>query len=372
MKLPPARPAFGQGWRSRYWRSSSRCRVAEPAVVEAGVDAHVRSERHHAAGQRHVLVVGAVGGGAAGEEPGRRVVVLGDVAGVVVVHLVVVPDHGPGAARVGRLEVRVGAVEGVVASIVLQGHRLGGPLGAHETAAPARLINVVPEVQEQIQLVRRHVAVGGEVTLGVVLAGADADTHPRRQIAGGGRRAQPADGARGVGVVEAVPVVPPRLQADGLHVHGMAPFRRRIGGAGGCERTKAQILGDLPAHRHRVRRHAAAGGEGFRREPGPKHAAVGAGIAGGDAEGERIGLEAVLRAGRRGEQRRRTHRRQGRQGTEQIAPAPSVSVFHGVFLQRQLITLQACSDYPEPVAISCRHTPDPRIICAHLRSSAVP
>ena len=52
-------------------------------------------------------------------------------------------------------------------------------------------------------------------------------------------------------------------------------------------------MGNLPAHRHRLRGHAAAV-QGIRREAGPEHEAVGDRIARGDAERERVGGKARL------------------------------------------------------------------------------
>jgi hypothetical protein len=59
------------------------------------VQTQVRPERYGASRQRHVLVIGFVGGGAAREKQRRVVVLLGCVVRVIVVHLVVVPGDHP-------------------------------------------------------------------------------------------------------------------------------------------------------------------------------------------------------------------------------------------------------------------------------------
>jgi hypothetical protein len=60
-----------------------------------------------------MLPVGAVGSGAATAERRRRVEALRLVVGVVVLDLVVVPGQHERQRGMGRLEIRVGAVQGV-------------------------------------------------------------------------------------------------------------------------------------------------------------------------------------------------------------------------------------------------------------------
>jgi hypothetical protein len=63
--------------------------------------------------QGQVLPVGLVGGGAAAAERRRRVEAFGLVGGVVVLDLVVIPGHHERQRGMGRLEIGVGAVQGV-------------------------------------------------------------------------------------------------------------------------------------------------------------------------------------------------------------------------------------------------------------------
>ncbi len=87
--------------------------------------------RRAAGRQRHVFVVGAIGLGAAAQEGGRVAVVLVDGVGVVVLDLVVVPDHRPGRGLVGGLQQRVAAVGGVAHALAGDVHRLGVLVAAH-------------------------------------------------------------------------------------------------------------------------------------------------------------------------------------------------------------------------------------------------
>ena len=98
--------------------------LGEVAVRDASVQQHVRALRHRGTSQGHVLVVGLVGSGPAAQERLRRRCLascLGNLVGVVVLDLVVVPGNGPREGRMCRLEVLVGSVLGVAVAVVARG-----------------------------------------------------------------------------------------------------------------------------------------------------------------------------------------------------------------------------------------------------------
>ena len=91
----------------------------EAAVVQGAVEVQVRTSAQGAGAEGHHLVVGLVGVRPSVEELGGvDAVVFGDLGGVVVLDLVVVPRHEPRAAGVHGLEVRVGPVLRVADSVV--------------------------------------------------------------------------------------------------------------------------------------------------------------------------------------------------------------------------------------------------------------
>src|SRR6185295_4222660 len=98
----------------------------------------------------------------AGPEGLGRVVVLGDVAGVVVVDLVVVPGDNPREGGVGRLQVGVGAVLGEALPVAVERGRLGPDVTADVAAgrlvdAGAGLVDVVTEVHDEVEVLFGHV-----------------------------------------------------------------------------------------------------------------------------------------------------------------------------------------------------------------------
>src|SRR5262249_60536025 len=96
---------------------------------------------------------------------------LVDVVGVVVLDLVVVPDRRPRRGRVHRLRGRVGLVLGVPRAVVGQRRELGGRraglrrrvhAAGTRRVARAVLVDVVAEVEDEVVLLERHLAVGRE------------------------------------------------------------------------------------------------------------------------------------------------------------------------------------------------------------------
>ena len=139
---------------------------------------HARPLRLHARRQRHVLVVGPVGGRAA--QRGTRLAlhaVLGPIVGVVVVDLVVVPGDDPGTGGMRILQVRIAPVQRMARAVVLERIGLRRAVAAHVVAAPVRLVDVVAEEGDEVGVIGRDVPVGAEVPLLVLLAGGEGEAH---------------------------------------------------------------------------------------------------------------------------------------------------------------------------------------------------
>ncbi len=164
--------------------------LGEPAEREPAVDLRAVPEPGRAAQPHgHPLVVGAVGRGPTGRPGALRggVVVLRALEPGVVGRLVVVPRADERDGAVQGLQVRVGLVERVPTAVVRERHDLVRRVGlahddvllAHGVLAGAVLVDVVAEVQDDVDLLLREVAVGAEVAGLVVGAGHDAEAHPR-------------------------------------------------------------------------------------------------------------------------------------------------------------------------------------------------
>ena len=155
--------------------------ACERPPVEMRVDLHARSLRLHARRQRHVLVVGAVRGRAAREEGLALHAVLGPIVGVVVVHLVVVPDDDPWTGRVRVLQVRIAPIERVARTVVLERVGLRRAVAAHVVAAPARFVDVVAKERDEIGRIGDDVAIRAEIPLLILLAGSEGEPQPARR-----------------------------------------------------------------------------------------------------------------------------------------------------------------------------------------------
>lgn len=118
--------------------------LGEQAPPQPPVEPGVGADGQLRGAQGLVLPVGAVGGGPAQQEVGRRGAVLGDRTSLVVVGLVVVEV---GEHAVGVVARAADSVDGV-------------------------FVHVVAEVEDEVDVVPGEVAVGGEVAVLVLLAGA--------------------------------------------------------------------------------------------------------------------------------------------------------------------------------------------------------
>ena len=297
----------GQACPSRCWRVSSWWMRAP---VHAAEQRHVGTARALCPGQRLVLPVSLVGRGAQRRHVGaqRRARVR---AGVVVLDLVVVPHHQPGAGGVRILQRGVAPVLGVAGPVLVERAQQPALVQARRHRRRRVFVDVVAEKGHQVQVLGGQVAPGGIVAMVPALAAGDRQAQRRSGIGrrGGARAADPALLAQRA---KAVPVPAPGCQARGLGVHAVRPAAVSVLAAARGDAREGLVMGQLPLHRH-LRRQVVAG------QPRPQHQAVGARLAAGDAEGEAgfVGSAGVADEGRGGEQRGGTqpvsaaHRRRG-------------------------------------------------------------
>jgi hypothetical protein len=238
-----------------------------------------------------MLVAGLVGGSTARKEPRRIVCFLGGIAGVVVVHLVIVPADEPGTGRVRRLQLRLALVERVACAIVVERVALGRAVTADAILAPGELVDVVAQVQDEVRLVGEHRLVRGVIAMLVLLARGDGEPQAFRSRIACGRRGGTTDRTARAAGREPVPVGATRFETAGLDVHGVRPVRHRVLDTGTHDPTKLRVGGDLPRYGHGGGRHAAARRERHGGEPRPQHDVVRRRIPGSDPERERARIE---------------------------------------------------------------------------------
>ena len=159
--------------------------------------------------------------------------------------------------------------------------------GRRAPAVSPPLVDVVPGVEDEIELLFGDPAVRGEVPGLVVAAAADRESQTVDGRSRRGRGLRPADLADLVAGPETVQVVAAGLQACHLDVDAVTELGPGDGRASLRHGPEGPVGGDLPLHFDVGHRHAAAL-ERFRREPRPEHDAVRQRIAGGHSERERI------------------------------------------------------------------------------------
>ena len=289
------------------------------AQVHQGPELHAAIHLHPAAaGKRgppegHVLVVRLERGRAAQQEHLARRIVGAGVAGVVVGHFVIVPAHHERRRQVGRAQVVVHLVLPVAHPVVGDAEELVSQMLPHLAVQPAvgraRLVDVIPRVQHEIEIALRDAPIGGEVAVFVVGAAA----HRKAQAIDGGSGRGRGPGAPNLADLppdaESVEVLARGLQPLHLHVEAVRQLGIRRGRALLLDVAEQPIARHLPGHVQRSGRHAAAALERTRRKPGPQHDAVGQRIPRRDAERERIVGKELLG---RGAPRREGLRERGR------------------------------------------------------------
>ena len=220
-------------------------------------------------------------------------------------------EEGVGGVR--PLQVGIGLVDGVALPVVGEVEGVLAQALARcgdQVAAPARVrrvaaifVDVVAVMIDEGELLAREVAVGGVIAVLVILAAGDAELQGFRRGGGEGKGAGPAVDAFLAARLESVPVGPVGLEAGQLDMDAVAELGPGQLFALADDRREPSVRGDLPFDRHRGHRHAAVQVERIGRQPRPDDESVGGGLAGGDAEAERISAPDRLCAhdGRRGE-----------------------------------------------------------------------
>ncbi len=217
-------PSVGlHGWSSRNWRVSSRNSSALPSGIPT-VGAEVAPQPPW-----HVLEERAVPVAAALLE--RHAPVLGgaarNVAGVVVLDLVVVPDRDQRELPADLEQVRVRVVERVLGAVLGERLRLAVGRGRVGTDRPAvrLLVDVVAEAHDEVDVLLRQVRVRVVVAGHELLAGEERDPQPLAR-AGRIRGTKTARGRCAVTGDEAIRVLLARRQP------GHAAARRPVAVAG--------------------------------------------------------------------------------------------------------------------------------------------
>jgi hypothetical protein len=231
-----------------------------------------------------VLEVGAVGARSALPERlgGNRdvaghVVVLGDQPGVVVLDLVIVPRGDEREARVRGLQIRVAAILGVAAAVVVERHRLVADVAARSAVGRPILVDVVAEVNDEVDVLLGEVFVGCVEARLEVLARYERELHLPRLAPGRWERPCPADGAFLLSCPEPVPVPAIRSEIGHVDVNRMRERGQRHGHAPPHDVPQAGIRCQLPVDQNRLGRHPAAV-ERVVRQPRPEHDALVRGI----------------------------------------------------------------------------------------------
>jgi hypothetical protein len=203
---------------------------------------------------------------------------------------------------VGGLQVGVELVDGVDQPVLVEGAGLAHRRVAH-AQAPVHFVDVVAQVRDQPRVLGDHVAVGGEVTLAVVLARPEREAQALGRGLGRRQRQRAPGAADGLAAPEAVEVRAVGVQPTHVDVHAVGALGPGVDVARCGDFAELLVLGHLPGDLDRLGRQGLRV-VGVGRQSRPDHEAVGRGVAGGHAQLERIVDE----------HRRRPHPAQGRGG----------------------------------------------------------
>ena len=232
-------------------------------------------------------------------------------AGIIVLHLVVIPDHRERMRGVRSLQIRIELVQRVLVAVALQADGLAAEALGIQCAPTcvlqrAVLVQVVASMQHQVDIALGDIAQHRVVAAVPGLAGTQRQPQLLQLRVRQRRGAEMTDRAFLIAIAgETIVVVTARAQAADFHMYRMGQLGHRCSNTALHQPAHARIFGHEPAHRHRPRWHATTV-ERVRGQPRPQHRALRIRIAGGNAEGERIAPQPRPRAGR-GQPR---HRRQ--------------------------------------------------------------
>ena len=189
------------------------------------------------------------------------------------------------------LQVGIEAIQGVAQTVLIQRHGLGAHIEGHDLGslggfADVALVDVIAQVQHEIEVLLRHVAIGCVVSIGPILAGHKGESQLLGASTWRRSRLGASHGAENAAALELVPVVSSRLQPGNFDVNRVAPIGARRDFALLHDLLHALVRGDLPAHGDVLGLHASAI-EGIDGEASPQHHAIGQRVARGHAERKR-------------------------------------------------------------------------------------
>ena len=192
------------------------------------------------------------------------------------------------------LQCGVGLVLRVTTTIVIDGANLESLMLTQRIHGTRVLIDVVTQMRHEVEIFLRHMLEGGKESLIPTLATRDGQSQwCHRTICG--RRAEFAGLACRLVHLKAIEVPTIGREPVHVHMHTVRKFLSRSRATALHDPLEAVIVSHFP-NDHGTIAHAPIWLERPRRESRPQHAAGGGGIAGRDAQGERIINEA--RAGR--------------------------------------------------------------------------
>ena len=163
-----------------------------------------------------------------------------------------------------RLERRVRFVQGVSIPVIVQALDLAAGVAPHAAGIARVLVDVIPQMDDEVQILVCHVSKRREEALLVVLAGRERESQSVGRRIGRRHRACSAYRALVPADVELVPIPACRRQTVDLDVHRVAKLRGRDRGTLANDVPHAVIGRDTPAHLDRFGRHASTH-EWFRR-----------------------------------------------------------------------------------------------------------
>jgi hypothetical protein len=207
----------------------------------------------------------------------------------------IIPGQHERHRRMGRLQIWVGAIQGMAQPVAGQIRRGRPDVPSGLALGRGGLIQVIAQMQHQVQVLVGEVLVGAVVAVLKVLAGHHGQGQPPGRRPGGGQGPGPADRAELPAGPEPVPPGAGRFQPLDLDVHGVGLGGLGEDGAAAHDPPEAWVGGDLPVDRHRPGRHPAIGQQRLGRQPGPQHHPARRRIARGHPERE--GIPAPLRWG---------------------------------------------------------------------------
>ena len=161
------------------------------------------------------------------EDLRRSVVIVIEVAGPIITNLMIVERHEEGMGGVGGLQVGVGFVLGIAPTIIVERRdQRARMLAGRRRRVRAIFINVVAVVEDELQLLVRHVAVSGVISGLVVLAAGDPEAQLLRRGIASWKRAGAADAAALAAGFEAIEIGPVGLEPRYFDVDRMRKLGR--------------------------------------------------------------------------------------------------------------------------------------------------